>query len=265
MDKLKIFIAEGDVLWRESLCEYFDALPNTDIVGIAEDGEEACKKIPESGADVILLDMHMAYLDGLEVTKRIRKENLPKQPLIVGMTAINTGMIMQNAVHYGANYCVVKPMEMKTLTQRIMELCGNVKIEFPDAKDDVPEFFESIKPDPEAEVTRIMHEIGIPAHIKGYQYVRCAILMVIEDEELINAVTKQLYPVIAKKFSSTSSRVERAIRHGIELAFDRGNPDVLMNYFGYTIHSEKGKPTNSEFIAMIADRIRLKMRGRIGR
>ncbi len=260
MEKIRVFIAEDDADWRERLCDYLDGRPNFEVIGTAEDGVEACSKIPELSPDVVILDVCMPYLDGLEVLKRIKQNNGKNSPAVIITSAIGQSKIMQTAVHYGAAYCMVKPIDPAALTDRIIQFSGLVNTE-PSIKmqaSDLPDTY--IKPDTETEVTRIMHEIGVPAHIKGYQYARCAIMMVIENEELINAVTKQLYPAIAKKYKTTNSRVERAIRHGIEVAFDRGSPEVLAAYFGYTVSSEKGKPTNSEFIAMISDKIRLKMK-----
>ena len=262
MEKIKIFIAEDDAEWRETLCDYLDKKPNFEIIGTAEDGEEACKKLSELVPDVILLDICMPYLDGLEVLKRLRQLSIGKSsPAVIVTTAIGQSKLTQTAIHYGASYCMVKPIDLNALTDRIIQFSGAVNADSiirPSVDSSV--FDITLKPDTETEVTKVMHDIGVPAHIKGYQYVRSAIMMVIEDEDLINAVTKQLYPAVAKKYGTTNSRVERAIRHGIEVAFDRGNPDVLTSYFGYTVHSDKGKPTNSEFIAMISDKIRLKMK-----
>ena len=260
MEKIRIFIAEDDADWRETLCDYLDGRPNFEVIGTAEDGEEACSKIPELSPDVVILDICMPYLDGLEVLKRLRQQNTVNQPVVIVTSAIGQSKITQTAVHYGATYCMVKPIDLGALTDRIIQFSGCVNTD-PVIKTQPCEVYDMyLRPDTETEVTKVMHEIGVPAHIKGYQYVRSAIMMVIEDEDLINAVTKQLYPAVAKKYGTTNSRVERAIRHGIEVAFDRGNPDVLASYFGYTVHSEKGKPTNSEFIAMISDKIRLKMK-----
>ena len=260
MTKIRIFIADDDAEWREKICDYLDGKPHFEVIGTAEDGEEACAKIPELEPDVVILDICMPYLDGLEVLKRLRQLCPNKMPAIIVASAIGQSKITQTAIHYGASYCMVKPVDLAALTDRIVQFSGCVNTE-PILKPQPGEIYNpEFLPDTETEITKVMHEIGVPAHIKGYQYVRAAIMMVIENEDLINAVTKQLYPAVAKKYGTTNSRVERAIRHGIEVAFDRGNPDVLTSYFGYTVHSEKGKPTNSEFIAMISDKIRLKMK-----
>lgn len=260
MEKIKIFIAEDDADWREKVCDFLDKKANFEVIGTAEDGEEACAQIPELKPDVVILDICMPYLDGLEVLKRLRQTCTDKPPAVIVASAIGQSKITQTAIHYGASYCMVKPIDLNALTDRIIQFSGCINFE-PAIKTSASDVYnDSVFYDTETEVTRVMHDIGVPAHIKGYQYVRTAILMVIEDEDLINAVTKQLYPAVAKKYSTTNSRVERAIRHGIEVAFDRGNPDVLASYFGYTVHSEKGKPTNSEFIAMISDKIRLKLK-----
>ena len=258
MEKIRIFIADDDADWREKLCDYLDGNHNFEVIGTAEDGEEACSKLKELEPDILILDICMPYLDGLEVLKRLRQMNLKKQPAVIVTTAIGQSKLTQTAIHYGATYCMLKPIELSALTERIVQFTDRFS-DASQAPQDLPQLAYS-KPDTETEVTKVMHEIGVPAHIKGYAYVRSAIMMVIENADLINAVTKQLYPAVAKKYRTTNSRVERAIRHGIEVAFDRGDPDVLASYFGYTIHSEKGKPTNSEFIAMISDRIRLKIK-----
>lgn len=258
MEKIKIFIADDDGDWREKLCDYLDAKPNFEVIGTAEDGDEACTKLKELEPDIVILDICMPYLDGLEVLKRLRQTSRGRQPSVIVTTAIGQSKLTQTAIHYGASYCMLKPVELGALTERIMQFGRRDNDEPFAPQEEMP--IISCVPDMETEVTNIMHEIGVPAHIKGYAYVRCAIMMVIENADLINAVTKQLYPAVAKKYRTTNSRVERAIRHGIEVAFDRGDPEVLASYFGYTVHSEKGKPTNSEFIAMISDRIRLKIK-----
>lgn len=258
MEKIQIFIADDDADWMEKLCDYLDSKPNFEVIGTAEDGDEACTKLKDLEPDILILDICMPYLDGLEVLKRLRQMNRKKQPAVIVTTAIGQSKLTQTAIHYGASYCMLKPVELNALTERIMQFCG--KTNNPMYAPQSEQRIAPHAPDMETEVTNIMHEIGIPAHIKGYTYVRCAIMMVIENADLINAVTKQLYPAVAKKYRTTNSRVERAIRHGIEVAFDRGDPDILTSYFGYTIHSEKGKPTNSEFIAMISDKIRLKIK-----
>ena len=260
MEKIKIFIAEDDADWRETVCDYLDKKPNFEVIGTAEDGEEACTKIPELKPDVVILDICMPYLDGLEVLKRLRQTCIDKPPAVIVASAIGQSKITQTAIHYGASYCMVKPIDLSALTDRIIQFSGCVSLE-PVAKSPSYDVFDNtLFYDTETEVTRVMHDIGVPAHIKGYQYVRTAILMVIEDEDLINAVTKQLYPAVAKKYATTNSRVERAIRHSIEVAWTRGKPQTMNEVFGYTINTGKGKPTNSEFIAMIADRIRLRMK-----
>ena len=258
MEKIRIFIADDDADWREKLCDYLESKHNFEVIGTAEDGDEACSKLRELEPDILILDICMPYLDGLEVLKRLRQMSPKKQPAVIVTTAIGQSKLTQTAIHYGTSYCMLKPVELTALTERIVQFSGKLN-ESAMVSQTVAQIAGS-KPDMETEVTNVMHEIGVPAHIKGYTYVRCAIMMVIENAELINAVTKQLYPAVAKKYHTTNSRVERAIRHGIEVAFDRGDPEVLSSYFGYTIHSEKGKPTNSEFIAMISDRIRLKIK-----
>lgn len=255
MEKLKIFMADDCVEFCENVSDMVNLQSNMEMVGVAHNGEEAYDKICSLCPDVVLLDNCMPYMDGLDVVKKIQdnKDLLPKTPVFIMLTAMSRDKTMQTAMRLGVDYYLVKPVDLNILMERIQQFSGTERMFMPSAVMPVTE-------DLETRVTKIMHEVAIPAHIKGYQYLREAILLVIDDVDLLNAITKQLYPMVAKKFYTTHSRVERAIRHAIEVAWDRGDPDVLSSYFGYTIHTNRGKPTNSEFIAMISDKIRLAMK-----
>jgi two-component system response regulator (stage 0 sporulation protein A) len=194
-------------------------------------------------------------MDALGVLREIDNMRLEKRPLVMVLSSTDNQRFESEVLKAGADYYFLKPFDAAEMAGRILTLCG-----------ETPQLGESVRrrevhgSSLEMRVTEIIHQIGVSAHIKGYQYLRDAILMAIEDDQIINAVTKRLYPAIAKRHATTSSRVERAIRHAIEVAWDRGDIDVLNSYFGYTIHNSRGKPTNSEFIAMIADKFRLQLK-----
>ena len=236
------------------------------VTGIAKDGREALTLIEEKQPDLVVLDIIMPHLDGLGVLERLNSMNLTKFPRIVVLSAVGQDKITQRAITLGADYYVVKPFDMDIFTKRIRDMFNDSLLgnDEPVKKQVAMTTTEMITApsrgpvDLETEITNIIHEIGVPAHIKGYMYLREAITMVVNDMELLSAVTKELYPSIAKKYNTTASRVERAIRHAIEVAWGRGQVEAINKLFGYTVHNEKGKPTNSEFIAIIADKLRLK-------
>ncbi|MNW53078.1 Stage 0 sporulation protein A [compost metagenome] len=211
--------------------------------------------------DVLILDIIMPHLDGLGVLERLRDINLSPQPKIIMLTAFGQENITQRAVQLGASYYILKPFDMEVLANRIRQLVGvqttttSSSTQSAFAKSNVVPLGKGKNLD--ANITSIIHEIGVPAHIKGYQYLREAITMVYNNIEILGAITKTLYPAIAEKFKTTPSRVERAIRHAIEVAWTRGNIDSISHLFGYTINISKSKPTNSEFIAMVADKLRI--------
>ena len=223
------------------------------FIDAVRDGVSAINKIADGEYDLIITDLWMSGLDGIGIMKNTSALSLKKRPSFILMSPVNKQSLLLEASDAGADFCILKPFEMSSLISYVNTVIKNrigTKSSF---KDKLSEH-----PDMEAQVTKIIHQIGVPAHIKGYQYLRCAILMAIDDSDIINSVTKVLYPSVAKRFSTTTSRVERAIRHAIEVAWDRGDVDTLNSYFGYTIQNSRGKPTNSEFIAMIADNLRLK-------
>ena len=202
--------------------------------------------------DIVVMDAFMLHVDALGVIKQISDNIDVKKPMIVVLSSVDNPHFESEIMRSGADYYFLKPVEVDVLAQRITQLSG-WKVKNNASNINNSENLEVV-------VSEIMHQIGVPAHIKGYMYLREAIMMSVNDTEMMGSVTKLLYPSVAKKYKTTSSRVERAIRHAIEVAWDRGDVDVLSSYFGYTIQSSRGKPTNSEFIAMIADKLRLKMK-----
>lgn len=232
------------------------------VVGTASDGEEALKKIHLLKPDVVLLDLIMPKIDGLGVMERVKNMTLDDKPKIIVVSAVSQESVTEHAFELGAVYYILKPFDTRVLVSRVKAV-GNSEVQ---EKKVINMVFG--RPEPlethslEADVTAIIHEIGVPAHIKGYQYLRDAIILSVQDGEIMGAITKRLYPTIAKKYKTTSSRVERAIRHAIEVAWSRGKMDTIEELFGYTVSSGKGKPTNSEFVALIADKIRLEYKMR---
>lgn len=262
MSKVKVGIADDNLDFCEILMDYFETQSNIQICWTANDGKTAVEAIIKEPPDVLILDMIMPYLDGLEVLQRIIELKLEPQIKVIMLSAMGQESVTQKAVALGADYYIVKPFDLSTLTKRIYQLAGLDTEGKPVIRESASVKYlikidETNKNDLEIEITNMIHEIGVPAHIKGYQYLRHAIAMVVEDMDLIGAVTKELYPAIAKANNTTPSRVERAIRHAIEVAWNRGKIETIDKLFGYTVHNDKGKPTNSEFIAIIADKLRL--------
>lgn len=220
-----------------------------------KDGEEVVEKIVAEKPQVVLMDLFMSRLDSIGVMRAVAQNTSVKLPMFVVTSSFDSPVLQREIMENGASYFVIKPYSLKSLCESLMTLL-RLQISNEGTIHNLALSQNSI----ELKVTEILHQIGVPAHIKGYHYLRDSIIMSIEQPEIINAVTKQLYPSVAKKYETTSSRVERAIRHAIEVAWDRGDVDVLNSYFGYTIHISRGKPTNSEFIAMIADKLRLQLK-----
>ncbi|MGE5473756.1 MAG: sporulation transcription factor Spo0A [Ignavibacteriales bacterium] len=264
-EKISVLIADDNKEFGEILSEYLQSHNDIEVIGVAKDGLEAYQVIEKKKPDVAILDIIMPHLDGLGVLEKINIAQLPKRPLCIMLTAVGQDKITQKAMSLGAEYYIVKPFDMDILVNRIRELkkISGSKVSFfksePSGEQKVP-YVNTASKSLETEVTNIIHEIGVPAHIKGYQYLRDAIIMVIKDIEVINSITKLLYPSIAKLYNTTPSRVERAIRHAIEVAWSRGQMETIDSLFKYTINVGKGKPTNSEFIAMIADKLRLELK-----
>jgi len=218
---------------------------------------EVLDVIAKKEIEVLILDLIMPYVDGIGVLEKLNEMHLNPRPKVVILTAFGQENITQKAVQLGADYYILKPFNLQVLGERIKQVARDVKMKTPRGSAVTIAMPSPVPKDLEVEVTKIIHEIGVPAHVKGYQYLRDAIMLVVDEINYLGAVTKELYPTIAQKYDTTPSRVERAIRHAIELAWDRGDYDKINKFFGYTISGEKGKPTNSEFIAIIADKLRL--------
>ncbi len=270
-DKITVLIADDNKEFANTLASYFEEEENMNVIGVARDGEEAFKMVQGTHPDILLLDVIMPHVDGLGVLEKINESNMTKRPTCIMLSAVGQDKITQKATLLGAEYYAVKPFDIKLLIKRIKEIefyepnkaITNNNILERTSKPKYIEIAQNSKNSErnlEALVTNLIHEIGVPAHIKGYQYLREAIMMVVEDIDVINQITKCLYPQIAQKYKTTPSRVERAIRHAIEVAWGRGQQETVENIFGYTVSAAKGKPTNSEFIAMIADKLRLELK-----
>ena len=248
----KVLLADANEGFRGLLAEQLGKTEGFTVVGAVGDGREALRMVRETCPDLLVMDVILPGLDGLSLLRQLPKENGPK---VIVLSALYNDITVADALSAGASYFIPKPCEMGALLDRMRAVMAP-----PDRGEKHPADLKNL-------VTEIIHEIGVPAHIKGYQYLREAIMITVEDMDVINAVTKVLYPEVAKRFSTTPSRVERAIRHAIEVAWDRGDLETLQKFFGYTVSNTKGKPTNSEFIAMIADRLVLEQRkngGRLG-
>ena len=267
-EKVSVLIADDNQEFSHTLSSYINMQDDMQVVGMAKDGKEAVDMIINLSPDVVLLDVIMPHLDGLGVLEKINSMNV-KKPICIMLSAVGQDKITQKAVMLGAEYYVIKPFDIELIIKRIKEikffkpaqtannlLTNTTKSKYIEISKDSIKKEENL----EALVTNIIHEVGVPAHIKGYQYLREAIIMVVNDIDVINQITKSLYPKIAYKYNTTPSRVERAIRHAIEVAWGRGQQEAVESIFGYTISAAKGKPTNSEFIAMISDKLRLELK-----
>ena len=259
MEKLNVAIADDNVRMADILGQMIEEDKDLTLVGKAHNGEEICSIIREKEPDVVLLDIIMPKVDGLTVMERVGKDcTIKKHPAFIVVSAVGQEQITEDAFNLGANYYVLKPFDNDMLISRIKHIRqlrdGRKDLRRINAYEDKNTYFER---NLETDVTNIIHEIGVPAHIKGYQYLRDAIILSVNDMQMLNSITKILYPTIPKKQQTTPSRVERAIRHAIEVAWSRGKMDTIDELFGYTVSTGKGKPTNSEFIALIADKIRL--------
>ena len=260
MEHLSVAIADDNQKILDILGEIISTDKELDLVGKAKNGEEMCQIIRDRKPDVVLLDLIMPKMDGLTVMEKVGQDStVGKRPYFIVITAVGQEKITEDAFNKGANYYIMKPFNNRMLLERIKSvrnLSRNSDRKKEENTTDNMQKTENL----ESRVTNMLHEIGIPAHIKGYHYLRDAIIMAVNDMDVLNAITKILYPTVAKKYQTTSSRVERAIRHAIEVAWSRGKLDTLDELFGYTVSTGKGKPTNSEFIALIADTIQLEYR-----
>ncbi len=249
MDKWKVVVADAGEDFRRLLVETLNGESDLAVVGDTGDGAEAVELCRQNQCDVVVMDLILSTLDGVEVLSQLT--GLLPRPKILVLSSFASSSVADLAASRGADYFMMKPCKSGSVVERIRQMVTALR---PGDTGTGPSV------NLEATVTAIIHEIGVPAHIKGYQYLREAIMIAVEDMDVINAVTKVLYPEVAKRYNTTASRVERAIRHAIEVAWDRGDLETLQKYFGYTVSNAKGKPTNSEFIAMIADRLQLQRR-----
>ncbi len=265
MSKIRVAIADDNERVIHLLQDIMEEDSEIEVVGTAKDGLEVLKIMKETEPDLLLLDLIMPKLDGLGVLEKIRAiKSEKKAPTIIVLTAVNKEGVMEEAFDLGADYYILKPFDNDTLLSRIKQIKFGNKVRLIDTnrKNTYENKEDYIERNLESDVTNIIHEIGVPAHIKGYQYLRDAIMMSVNDGEMLNSITKLLYPSIAKRHKTTPSRVERAIRHAIEVAWSRGKMDTIDELFGYTVSNGKGKPTNSEFVALIADKIRIEYKFR---
>lgn len=252
MDKIKLMVVDDNQEFCRLVKSFAQVQSDISFAGAAFDGISAMEMIREKQPDVILLDNVMPDLDGIGVLTHLQDLHKDERPKVVTVTACPTDEFMSNAYRLGVSYAMSRKNDINEMINRCRMVVRNTPAETNYAK--------LTTEDIERMVTEKIHEVGVPAHIKGYAYLRNAIMLVIEDGQLIESITKLLYPTVAKKFNTSASRVERAIRHAIEVAWNRGDTDVLNSIFGFTINQSKGKPTNSEFIAMISDKIRLEMK-----
>lgn len=269
MKNIKVLLADDCAEYASIIKESLEVNENIEIVGIANDGMEAIEMTNKLNPDVLILDVIMPKLDGLGVLEKLKNEN--QNVNIIMLSALGQEKITSKAIALGADYFMVKPCDTETLLNRVLDYAEDKNIYFknieiePTPKNNInlinenntTPFIKNNDGNIESKITNIMHEVGIPAHIKGYLYLREGIKMVIEDVNLLGAVTKELYPNIAKRYETTPSRVERAIRHAIEVSWNRGKTELTEMLFGYSLKNAKNKPTNSEFIAVISDKLRL--------
>ncbi|MBR3995122.1 MAG: sporulation transcription factor Spo0A [Clostridia bacterium] len=250
---LRLYIADQNADFKRTVYDYFMGSDIT-VVGDSDDGKSAFEEIMNIRPEFVVLDLWLRGMDGAQLIREV-KRSMKDAPHFIIMTGLQNTAILEEAIEAGAAYCIAKPCELSLLAMKIYRIArsNNDNYQYTENTDSTGFVLENY-------VTRLIHKVGIPAHIKGYQYLRTAIIKTFENPELINSVTKELYPSIAKQYNTTSSRVERAIRHAIEIAWDRGDCDVLDDMFGYTVQRSKGKPTNSEFIALIADYLRIAYR-----
>ncbi len=248
---IRVLVADDNQEFCNLVRDFIDLQDDLELAGVAHDGVRVLEMIEEKHPDVVLLDIIMPRLDGIGVLERMA-QGADTQPRMIMVTAFGQEAVAKHAATLGAHYFIIKPFDLNVLGERIRQAAGTGTTRLIQSHTAPRRAMDS-------EVTRLIHQIGIPAHIKGYQYLREAILLVIKDMDLLGAVTKELYPSIADRYHTTASRVERAIRHAIEVAWNRGNVDAINSIFGYTISSHRGKPTNSEFIAMVADRLRMEL------
>ena len=246
MNKIKVLMIDDNTQLIEAVKEFFKSSKEVEISSTASDGVEGIEKIEKDIYDVIILDLIMPNKDGLYVLEEMKKRNLDKKVIVA--TSYNTQEVIREVSDYGVNYYILKPFDFDDLEKRILDCCNKKQ----DSKN-IDLRYNNLQ----IAITKILHELGIPSHIKGYQYIRDGIGLIFENPDMIGGITKELYPELAAKFDTTVSRVERAIRHAIEVSWNRGNWDLMEEIFGNSVDIDKAKPTNSEFIVTVADKLRL--------
>jgi two-component system response regulator (stage 0 sporulation protein A) len=257
--EIKVLLADDNKEFCQLVREFIDEQKGMEVVGAGNNGLEALDLIEENDPDVVVLDIIMPHLDGVGVLEELNKSGKINDLKVIMLTAFGQEELTQRVVELGANYYILKPFDLDKLASRIEQLMnpiaqnGGLTASGSNSSTDNSQNLE-------VRITDIMHQIGVPAHIKGYLYLRAAIKMVVEEVGLLGAITKELYPLVARKFNTTPSRVERAIRHAIEVSWERGNTEAINKLFGHSVTTESGKPTNSQFIAKIADKLRLELR-----
>ena len=247
MEKIRVLMIDDNINLTEMVKEYFKNNNQIEVVSCRYDGVEGLKAIEEMEGqyDVILLDLIMPKKDGIGVLEELRKKKMTKN--IIVETSYNSPDVIRNVSEYGVNYYILKPFELDDLERRVLDIFKRVE----------NKSIDLYKNSLEISITRMLHELRMPAHIKGYQYIRDGIMMIYNNPDIIGGITKELYPDVASKYNTTVSRVERAIRHAIEVSWNRGNWDLMEEIFGHSVDIDKAKPTNSEFIVTIADKLRL--------
>jgi two-component system response regulator (stage 0 sporulation protein A) len=260
-EKIRVLVADDNDAFGMIITEFLESQSDIEVTARVENGEDAIEMIEKTNPDIVVLDIIMPRLDGLGVLMKYKNVPASEKPLFIILSAVGQDTITQQALSLGAIYYIVKPFDLSVLVDRIRELARThiptvIRME-PSVQSTSLSKSNFGGDNVQTRITQIMRDVGVPAHIKGYQYMRDAIIMAIKDREIISAVTKRLYPELAKNHKTTPSRVERAIRHAIEVAWNRGKVDTINDLFGYTINTRKGKPTNSEFIALVADTLRL--------
>ena len=246
MNKIKVLMIDDNVQLIEAVKEYFKSSKQIEIIEEAYDGLEGFKKLEKSICDVVILDLIMPNKDGLYVLEQMKKNNINKKVIVA--TSYNTQEVIREVSDYGVNYYILKPFDFTDLEKRILDLANKKK-----NSKNIDLHHNNIQ----ISITKILHQLGIPSHIKGYQYIRDGVSMIFENPNMIGGITKELYPELASKFDTTVSRVERAIRHAIEVSWNRGNWDLMEEIFGNSVDIDRAKPTNSEFIVTVADKLRL--------